>query len=83
MDSLLGHSLRTLYNPTPQYREGHLLSFSYHSVLDAREFSAFIAAVLPQALDRFLQGRVANPIDDTPPHLRPKWLATVGKPDGS
>ena len=82
-DSVLGHDLRTLYNPTPQYREGHLLSFSYQSVLDARDLSAFIAAVLPQALDRFLQGRVANPIDDTPPHLRPAWLATVRTPDGS
>jgi hypothetical protein len=83
VDSLLGHDLRALYDPTPQYREGHLISFRYHSLQDAREFSAFIAAVLPQALDRFLQGRVAKPIDDTPPHLRPKWLTTLGKPSGS
>ncbi len=83
MDSLLGHSLRALYDATPQYREGHLISFSYHSVQDAREFSAFIAAMLPQALDRFLQGRVAHPISDTPPHLRPKWVTTLGKPSGS
>jgi hypothetical protein len=73
-DSLLGHSLRALYDPTPQYREGHLMSFSYHSLQDVRDFSAFIAAVLPHALDRFLQGRVATPIDGTPPHLRPRWL---------
>src|SRR5258705_260015 len=42
-DSLLGHSLRVLYDPTPQYREGHLISFSYHSGHDAREVSAFMA----------------------------------------
>ena len=82
-DSLLGHSLRALYDPAPQYREGHLISFSFHGLQDAREFSAFIAALLPQALDRFLQGRVARPIDDTPPHLQPKWLTTLGKPSGS
>jgi len=81
-DSLLGHSLRALYDPRPQYREGHLISFSYHSVHDVRELSAFIAALLPQALDRFLQGRVAAPIDDTPPHLRPKWLTTLMNPGG-
>jgi len=74
-DSLLGHGLRALYDPTPRYREGHLISFSYHSLQDARELAAFIAGVLPQALDRFLQGRVAKPIDDTPTHLRPKWLS--------
>ncbi len=83
VDSLLGHGLRALYDPTPQYREGHLISFSYHSVQDAREFSAFIAALLPQALDRFLQGRVAKSISDTPPHLRPRWLTALGKPSGS
>jgi hypothetical protein len=82
-DSLLGHSLRALYNPTPQYREGHLISCSYHSVQDAREFSAFIAALLPQAFDRFLQERVAKPTSDTPPHLRPKWLTTLVKPSGN
>ena len=76
-DSLLGHSLRTLYDPTPQYREGHLISFGFHSLQDARELSAFIAALLPQALDRFLQGRVAKPVSDTPPHLLPKWLKIV------
>jgi hypothetical protein len=43
-------------------------------VEDLREFAAFIAARLPQALDRFLQGRIAAPISDAPPHLRPKWL---------
>ena len=82
-DSLLGHDLRALYNPTPQYREGHLIFFSYHSVQDVRELSAFIAAVLPQALDRFLRERVAKPINDTPPHLQPKWLTPVPKPSGS
>jgi hypothetical protein len=82
-DSLLGHDLRALYDPTPQYREGHLIFFSYHSALDARELSAFIAAVLPQALDRFLQERVAQPISATPPHLQPKWLSTLPKPSGS
>jgi hypothetical protein len=82
-DSLLGHALRALYDMTPRYREGHPLYFSYHSVEDARELSAFIATVLPQALDRFLQGRVATPISDTPPHLQPKWLTTLGNPGGS
>jgi hypothetical protein len=83
VDSLLGHDLRALYDPTPQYREGHLISFSYYSVQDARVFSAIIAALLPQALDRFLQGRVAPPISDTPPHLRPKWVTAPGKTSGS
>ena len=82
-DSLLGHDLRTLYDPTPHYREGHLISFSYRNLQDARDLSAFIAGLLPQALDRFLQGRVAKPIGDTPPHLQPKWLTTLRKPSGS
>jgi hypothetical protein len=81
-DSLLGHDLQALYDPTPQYREGHMISFRYHGLQDAREFAAFVAAVLPQALERFLQGRVAKPVDDTPPHLRPKWLAALEKPSG-
>jgi hypothetical protein len=81
-DSLLGNELRALYDPTPHYREGHLVSLNYHSLEDARQFAAFIAALLPQALDRFLQGRVAKPMSDTPPHLPPKWLTTLGKPSG-
>ncbi|MBI4255470.1 MAG: hypothetical protein HY616_10385 [Candidatus Rokubacteria bacterium] len=81
-DSLLGHGLRELYEPTPQYREGHMISFRYHGLQDAREFAAFVAAMLPQALERFLRGRVAKPVDDTPPHLKPKWLTTLGKPSG-
>jgi len=80
--SLLDHSLRALYHPAPQYREGHMISFGYHGLPDVRELAAFIAGVLPQALERFLQGRVAQPVDDTPPHLRPKWLGTLGKPSG-
>jgi hypothetical protein len=44
---------------------------------DVRDLVAFIAAVLPAALDRFLEGRVAKPIDTTPPHLRPKWLESL------
>jgi hypothetical protein len=79
-DSLLGHSLRALYDPAPQYREGHMISLGHHGLRDVRELAAFIAGVLPQALERFLQGRVAQPVDDTPPHLRPKWLATLRKP---
>jgi hypothetical protein len=79
-DSLLGHSLRALYDPAPQYREGHTISLGYHGLRDVRELAAFIAGVLPQALERFLQERVAQPVDDTPPHLRPKWLATLRKP---
>jgi hypothetical protein len=81
-DSLLGHSLRELYDPAPQYREGRVISFGYHGLPDVRELAAFIAGVLPQALERFLHGRVAKPVDDTPPHLRPKWLATLRKPSG-
>ena len=79
-DSLLGQDLHALYDPTPQYREGHMISFSYHGLQDARELAAFVAAVLPQALERFLQGRVAKPVDRTPPHLRSKWLTTLVKP---
>lgn len=30
--------------------------------------------LVPSELDRFLGGRVAKPIDTTPPHLRPTWL---------
>jgi len=56
------------------------LHFSYHTLQDARELAAFVATVLPQALERFLRGRVAKPVDETPPHLRPKWLTTLGKP---
>ena len=81
-NSLLGHDLQALYDPAPQYREGHLISFAYHGLQDIRELAAFLAPVLPQALERFLQGRVATPVDRTPPHLRPKWLATLLKPSG-
>ena len=79
-DSLLAHSLRALYDPSPQYREGHMISFEYFGLRDVRELAVFITGVLPQALERFLQGRVATPVDNTPPHLRPKWLATLRKP---
>ncbi len=82
-DSLLGRDLRVLYDPAPQYREGRMISFGYHGLQDAQELAVFIAGVLPQALERFLQGRVAKPVDDTPPHLRPKWLTSLGKPGGS
>jgi hypothetical protein len=81
-DSILGHSLRELYDPAPHYREGHMISFSYFGLEDARELAAFIAGVLPQALERFLQGHVAQPVDNTPPHLRPTWLTTLAKPGG-
>ena len=77
---ILGHSLRELYEPAPHYREGQMISFSYFGLEDAREFAAFIAAVLPQALERFLQGHIAQPVDNTPPHLRPTWLTTLAKP---
>jgi hypothetical protein len=73
-DSLLGHHLRELYEPSPRYREGQLIQLSYYSIEDARDLVTFIPAVLPDALDRFLEGRVAKPIDTTPAHLRPKWL---------
>jgi len=73
-DSLLGHYLRTLYQVVPEYREGEVVELAYHSIDDVRDLARFISAVLPAALDRFLEGRVAQPIDTTPPHLRPKWL---------
>ena len=79
-DTILGHGLREEYDPAPQYREGKMIQFGYYGLQDVQELSAFIAAVLPQALERFLQGRVAKPVDDTPPHLKPKWLTTLGKP---
>ena len=52
--------------------------FASLSFMDIRE----LAAILPQALERFLQGRVATAVDRTPPHLRPKWLTTLLKPGG-
>lgn len=79
-DSLLGHHLRELYAPSPQYREGQLIGFSYYSIEDLRDLVAFIVAVLPDALDRFLKGQEAKPIDTTPSHLRPKWLDAIGQP---
>jgi len=81
-DSLLGHDLRALYDPAPLYREGHLISFDYHSLRDAQELAAFVATVVPHALERCLQGRVAQPIGRTPPHLRPAWVSSLGKPRG-
>ncbi len=78
-DTLLGHELRSLYNPAPQYREGQILSLSYHSIQDTRDLAGFIASVLPQAIEWFVEGRVANAIQTTPAHLRPKWLSTLGK----
>ena len=82
-DSLLGHHLRELYAPSPEYREGQLVSLEYFSIEDVRDLVGFIAAVLPGALDRFLEGRAAKPIDTTPPHLRPKWLEAGSQPSDS
>jgi hypothetical protein len=79
-DSLLGHHLRELYRASPQYREGQLVSFSYYSIEDVRDLVTFIVAVLPEVLDRFLEGRVAKPIDTTPSHLRPNWLKSGSLP---
>ena len=73
-DSLLGHYLRSLYDPAPHYQEGEYVKFSYYSIEDVRELAGFIVAVLPVALERFLEGRVSAPIDPTPAHLRAKWL---------
>lgn len=73
-DSLLGHHLRELYAPSPEYREGQLLRFSYYSIEDVRDLVRFIAGALPAGLNRFLEGSVAKPIDTTPPHLKPEWL---------
>jgi hypothetical protein len=68
-DTLLGHGLREMYDPAPEYREGQLVEFSYYTIEDVRNLTAFIVAVLPAALERFAEGRVATPIDTTPAHL--------------
>lgn len=73
-DSLLGHFLRGLYEPSPKYQEGEHVSLSYYAIDDVREWARFIAGVLPAVLDRFLAGRTPRPIDTTPPHLKPRWL---------
>ena len=77
-DTILGDGLRRDYDPAPTYREGESIYFSYYSLADARDLAAFIARVLPQALERFVQGRVAKPINTTPPHLIPKFLRNLG-----
>jgi hypothetical protein len=82
-ESLLGHHLRELYQPAPEYREGQLVSFAYYSIENVRDLVGFIVAVLPGALERFLEGRVAKPIDTTPPHLRPNWLKAAPQPSDS
>jgi hypothetical protein len=46
-------------------------------------YAAFIARVLPDAVDRFLAGRNPKVIDTTPAHLRPKWLDRVTKLPGT
>jgi hypothetical protein len=80
-DSLLGNHLRELYRPDPAYQQGQIVSLAYFSLQDVQELAAFVVEVLPAALDRFLQGRVAKPIDTTPPHLKPKWLSNLAKRD--
>ena len=77
-DTILGHGLREEYDPAPKCREGEIVYFRYHSLDDARDLAAFIARVLPQALDCFLQGRVVKPISTTPPHLIPKFFRSLG-----
>lgn len=80
-DTLLGHGLREDYDPSPAYREGQLVHFRYYSLDDARDLAAFIARVLPQALERFMQDRAATPISVTPPHLVPKFFRNLkGEP---
>jgi len=76
-DSMLGHYLRSLYDPAPEFRLGQIVSLEYHGLDDARELAAFVAGVLPRALERFLEGHVAQPVDTTPAHLRPDWLSTL------
>lgn len=78
-DSLLGNHLRELYRPDPAYQEGQIVSLAYFSLQDVKELAAFVAGILPAALDRFLQGQVAKPIDTTPPHLKPQWLSQLAK----
>jgi len=78
-DSLLGNYLRELYRPDPAYRAGQIVGLAYFSLQDVKELAAFVVGVLPAALDRFLQGHVAKPIDTTPPHLKPKWLSGLAK----
>ena len=73
-DTLMGRWLRQQYDQAPPYREGHMIHFAYQTLDDARDLAVFIARVLPQALERFMQELVAKPIDTTPAHLKPKWL---------
>ena len=73
-DSLLGHFLRGLYEPSPGYREGEYVPLSYYGMEDVREWARYILEVLPAVLDRFVAGRNPRPIDTTPAHLKPKWL---------
>ena len=79
-DSLLGHGLRELYERAPQYREGHMLSLNYYCLQDVRKLATFVVGVLPRALDRFLEGRIASPVERTPAHLWPKWSTNLRKP---
>jgi hypothetical protein len=79
-DTLLGRHLRSLYEPAPKYQEGEYVPLSYHGIEDVREWTRFLIDVLAAALDRFLEGRVPQPIDTTPAHLKPKWLRNLGTP---
>jgi hypothetical protein len=73
-DTLLGHYLRSLYEPSPRYQEGEYITLSYYGIEDVRDWTRFMIEVLPAVLDRFVEGRNPRPIDTTPPHLKPKWL---------
>jgi len=72
-DTRLGHHLRSLYDPSPSYREGQYVDLSYWGIEDVHEWTRFILDVLPAVLDRFLEGRTPPPIDTTPEHLKIKW----------
>lgn len=80
-DTLLGHGLRALYDPSPEYREGQSIELEYYSLEDVRDFVSFIVAALPGVLERFQEGRIAKAIDTTPPHLKPAWLRRLTNPD--
>lgn len=73
-DSLMGHHLRQMYETAPAYREGEYVPLAYHSIADVQDLAGFVASVLPDAIARFLGGRVPKPVSTTPPHLMPDWL---------
>jgi hypothetical protein len=78
-DTVLGLHLRELYDPSPKYREGQHVPLAYYDIQDVRELLAFVVDTVPVALERFVAGTNPKMINDTPPHLIPKWLKDLTK----